>query len=73
MASFKLDNFSIMGAVTLTSVMTVMMLVMMRVSKAKYMEGDLISGDNWEFIARFCFLSLNGKFEYDIEYPEVTR
>ena len=62
-----------MGAVTLTSVMTVMMLVMMRVSKAKYMEGDLISGDNWEFIARFCFLSLNGKFEYDIEYPEVTR
>ena len=53
--------------------MTVMMLVMMRVSKAKYMEGDLISGDNWEFIARFCFLSLNGKFEYDIEYPEVTR
>ena len=73
MASLKLDNFSIMGAVTLTSVMTVMMLVMMRVSKAKYMEGDLISGDNWEFIARFCFLSLNGKFEYDIEYPEVTR
>ena len=73
MASFKLDNLSIMGAVTLTSVMTVMMLVMMRVSKAKYMEGDLISGDNWEFIARFCFLSLNGKFEYDIEYPEVTR
>ena len=62
-----------MGAATFTSVMTVMMLVMMRVSKAKYMEGDLISGDNWEFIARFCFLSLNGKFEYDIEYPEVTR
>ena len=73
MASFKLDNLSIMGAATFTSVMTVMMLVMMRVSKAKYMEGDLISGDNWEFIARFCFLSLNGKFEYDIEYPEVTR
>ena len=73
MASFKLDNLSIMGSVTLTSVITVMMLVMMRVSKAKYMEGDLISGDNWEFIARFCFLSLNGKFEYDIEYPEVTR
>ena len=22
-------------------------------------------------VARFCFLSLNGKFEYDIEYPEV--
>lgn len=48
------------------------MMVMMMTSEAKYMEGNLISGDNWEFIARFCFLSLNGKFEYDIEYPEVT-
>ena len=48
------------------------MMVMIMTSEAKYMEGNLISGDNWEFIARFCFLSLNGKFEYDIEYPEVT-
>ena len=48
------------------------MMVMMVTSEAKYMEGNLKSGDNWEFIARFCFLSLNGKFEYDIEYPEVT-
>ena len=48
------------------------MMVMVVTSEAKYMEGNLKSGDNWEFIARFCFLSLNGKFEYDIEYPEVT-
>jgi len=34
------------------------------------MEGELRTGDNWAFIARFCFLSLEGKFEYDIEYPE---
>ena len=47
------------------------MMVMMMSPEAKYMEGNLVSGDNWEFIARFCFLSLNGKFEYDIEYPEV--
>ena len=37
------------------------------------MEGDLNSGDNWVFIARFCFLSLSGKFEYEVEYPEVRR
>ena len=37
----------------------------------KYMEGDLRSGENWNFIARFCFLSFHGKFQYDIEYPEV--
>ena len=48
-----------------------MMMMMMMSPEAKYMEGNLVSGDNWEFIARFCFLSLNGKFEYDIEYPEV--
>ena len=54
-----------MRTFTLTAVM------MMMSPEAKYMEGNLVSGDNWEFIARFCFLSLNGKFEYDIEYPEV--
>ena len=40
--------------------------------QTKYMEGELKTGDNWAFLARFCFLSLHGKFEYDIEYPEVS-
>ena len=57
---------------TVTLAVMMVMMVMMVTSEAKYMEGNLKSGDNWEFIARFCFLSLNGKFEYDIEYPEVT-
>ena len=38
---------------------------------SKYMEGELKTGENWAFLARFCFLSLEGKFEYDIEYAEV--
>ena len=38
----------------------------------KYMEGELNTGDNWAFLSRFCFLSLRGKFEYDVEYPEVS-
>jgi hypothetical protein len=39
--------------------------------RAKYVEGELSTGENWSFLARFCFLSLSGMFEYDIEYPEV--
>ena len=42
-------------------------------TSSKYMEGDLRSGENWNFIARFCFLSFHGKFQYDIEYPEVRE
>ena len=43
------------------------------IGQTKYMEGELKTGDNWAFLARFCFLSLHGKFEYDIEYPEVRN
>ncbi len=32
--------------------------------------GHLLSGENWRFLARFCFLSLHGRFEYDVEYEE---
>ena len=37
-------------------------------SSAKIVHGHLLSGDNWEFLARFCFLSMHGKFDYDITY-----
>lgn len=41
--------------------------------RGMYMEGEMTTGDNWVFMARFCFLSLDGKFEYDIEYPKVRH
>ena len=47
------------------------LVILLSVVNTKYMEGELNTGDNWAFLARFCFLSLHGKFEYDIEYPEV--
>lgn len=33
----------------------------------KVIHGDLWTGDNWHFLARFCFLSLHGKFDYEIQ------
>ncbi|CAB4062890.1 unnamed protein product [Lepeophtheirus salmonis] len=35
---------------------------------SKIIEGHLWTGINWSFLARFCFLSLHGKFEYEIQY-----
>ncbi|XP_058065415.1 transmembrane protein 145-like [Anopheles bellator] len=36
----------------------------------KYVEGHLRTSDNWAFLARFCFLSGKGKYEYLIEYEK---
>lgn len=36
--------------------------------EGKYVEGHLKSVDNWAFLARFCFLSGRGRYEYEIEY-----
>ena len=33
----------------------------------KVIHGDLWTGDNWQFLARFCFLSLHGKFDYEVQ------
>ena len=49
------------------------MLSIISMGQTKYMEGELNTGDNWVFLTRFCFLSLHGKIEYDIEYPEVSK
>nr|CAI5836657.1 unnamed protein product [Callosobruchus analis] len=37
---------------------------------SKYVEGVLRTRENWAFLARFCFLSQEGQFEYEIEYNE---
>ena len=39
----------------------------------KYIEGELSTDQNWVFLGRFCFLSINGKMEYEVEYPEVGK
>ncbi|XP_066257830.1 transmembrane protein 145-like [Euwallacea similis] len=36
----------------------------------KYVEGELKTRENWAFLARFCFLSEEGQFEYVIDYNE---
>ncbi|GLH08468.1 Predicted G-protein coupled receptor (GPCR), partial [Gryllus bimaculatus] len=39
--------------------------------KAKIVDGELNTYENWAFIERFCFLSAEGKFEYLIEYEKT--
>ncbi|CAG4967306.1 unnamed protein product [Colias eurytheme] len=34
----------------------------------KWVEGRINTKENWAFLARFCFLSLEGQFEYLIEF-----
>ncbi|CAH4036308.1 unnamed protein product [Pieris brassicae] len=34
----------------------------------KWLEGRINTKENWAFLARFCFLSLEGEFEYLIEF-----
>ena len=36
--------------------------------QAKLIRGHLLTGENWKYMARFCFLSMHGKFEYDVMY-----
>ena len=49
-----------------------LVLRMAHMAHGMYMEGELSSEENWIFLLRFCFLSLHGVLEYDIEYPEVS-
>ncbi|XP_045457868.1 transmembrane protein 145-like [Melitaea cinxia] len=36
--------------------------------RGKWVEGRVDTKENWAFLARFCFLSLEGQFEYLIEF-----
>jgi len=37
-------------------------------SEAKVERGYLLTGENWKYLSRFCFMSQLGKFEYDVTY-----
>nr|XP_049707431.1 transmembrane protein 145 [Helicoverpa armigera] len=47
-------------------------LAMMSRVYGKWVEGRIDTKDNWAFLARFCFLSLEGQFEYLIEYDKES-
>ncbi|XP_041970666.1 transmembrane protein 145-like [Aricia agestis] len=42
--------------------------VLLGVANGKWVEGQINTKENWAFLARFCFLSLDGQFEYLIEF-----
>ncbi|XP_034940292.1 transmembrane protein 145-like [Chelonus insularis] len=33
--------------------------------ESKYLHGQLVTSENWAFLTRFCFLTQNGKFQFD--------
>lgn len=49
----------------------VLCISMANMAEGMYVEGELSSDENWIFLLRFCFLSLHGRLEYDIEYSET--
>ncbi|RZF40950.1 hypothetical protein LSTR_LSTR013205 [Laodelphax striatellus] len=42
--------------------------LMLGLIESKYIEGELRTWERWTFLARFCFLSEEGQFEYHIQY-----
>ncbi|XP_071441224.1 transmembrane protein 145-like isoform X2 [Hetaerina americana] len=46
------------------------LLLLVRRSGCKFVEGHLVTSETWAFVARFCFLSTEGKFEYGLEYEK---
>lgn len=46
-----------------------LLLLLLPTSRAKIIEGELITDKNWVFLTRFCFLSKDGIFEYNVSYP----
>ncbi|XP_019556690.2 transmembrane protein 145-like [Aedes albopictus] len=46
------------------------LLWLLGVSDAKYVEGHVKTTADWAFLARFCFLSNHGRYQYEIEYEK---
>ncbi|XP_039297438.1 transmembrane protein 145-like [Nilaparvata lugens] len=42
--------------------------LMLGLIEGKYIQGELRTWERWSFLARFCFLSEDGQFEYHIQY-----
>ncbi|KAH0554298.1 hypothetical protein KQX54_009327 [Cotesia glomerata] len=41
--------------------------------KSKILRGELVTNQNWAFLARFCFLTEKGKFHYDFVVKENSN
>ncbi|XP_011865995.1 PREDICTED: transmembrane protein 145-like isoform X2 [Vollenhovia emeryi] len=48
-------------------------LPLLRHADAKILEGELITDENWAFLARFCFLTESGTFRYHFELGGEER
>ncbi|KAL8620168.1 hypothetical protein ACOMHN_062051 [Nucella lapillus] len=39
-------------------------------TSAKWVKSSIDTNDNWRFLSRFCFLSEDGRFDYNFIYPQ---
>ncbi len=57
-----------MAKLLLMSLLLLLLMTRVEETLGKLVSGQLFTGENWKFLARFCFLSMHGKFEYDVMY-----
>ncbi|KAK7069098.1 hypothetical protein SK128_011323, partial [Halocaridina rubra] len=43
-------------------------LLLRQTAEGKFLEGDLKTAEKWSFLTRFCFLSNDGTFTFEVEY-----
>ncbi len=48
--------------------LAIILALLVRPEESKIVQGSLRTGDNWAFLSRFCFMSMHGRFEYDVVY-----
>ena len=58
------------GTMRVVLLLLLLCVVHLRPTWAKVVHGFLKTGDNWAFMSRFCFLSLHGQFQYEVQYHE---
>ncbi|XP_077869376.1 transmembrane protein 145-like [Saccoglossus kowalevskii] len=61
-----------MKIIVRTCLSAVLLILSVQNCYSMVVKGNLHTQTNWEFLARFCFLSDIGRLRFHFEYPVVT-